>query len=83
MRPIEISLGFDMSERYKFWMVWRDGTPVTTHRHPCKPDAVEEAQRIASLRPGEAVYVLKTTAAFTAEKAPITHHTLVQDEIPF
>ena len=72
-----------MNEVYKFWMVWREGTPITRHQHQFKADAVAEAQRIARLCPGETVYVLKSTAAFTAERAPITSHKLVQDEIPF
>ncbi|MEM9423045.1 MAG: hypothetical protein AAF986_11220 [Pseudomonadota bacterium] len=72
-----------LSEKYKFWMVWREGSPTTRFRHSFKEDAEREAERLANLNPGETFYVLKTVAAMTVEKQPIRRHKLVHDPIPF
>lgn len=45
----------------KFWMVWRDYSPTTKHRHLTKLEAQIEADRIARLPEnlGKKVYVLE------------------------
>lgn len=73
-------------EKFKFWMVWREGTPVTKHRHQFKVEAEKEAERLAAANPGEVFFILKTVDAISARKpAPpvIERFKLVQDHIPF
>lgn len=72
-----------MSERHKFWMVWREGTPTTRHRHQFKVDADAEAERLAKMNPGETFFVLKTVSAMTAHAPKVERHKLTQDPIPF
>lgn len=47
--------------RQKFWMVLGRGTP--TFRHYTKASAVTEAERLASLNPGQEFHVLESLAA--------------------
>ena len=46
--------------RDKFWMVLGSGTP--TYRHPSKATAVAEAERLASMNPGQEFAVLESLA---------------------
>ena len=72
------------SEVLKFWMVWRDGTPYSRHRHYTKASALQEAERIAGLAPGEIVYVVKTVAALRQSLAPVERLSFAADDgIPF
>ncbi len=70
-------------ERYKFWMVWREGTPTTRHRHHSKKNAEAEAERMAQGSPGETFFVLKAVGALQAQKPPVKRLKLTQDHIPF
>lgn len=70
-------------KRHKFWMVWREGSPKTCHRHQTKSDAQEEAERLAQTCPGETFYVLKSVLALEAQRPPIKRLKLVPDTIPF
>lgn len=67
----------------KFWMVSREQSPITKHRHQFKVQAVEEAERLAAANPGQIFYVLKTTAAMVCENPPVNRLKLKSGEIPF
>lgn len=67
----------------KFWMVWREGTPYSRFHHETKEAALQEAERIAGLAPGEVVYVVKTVAAVRRPVAPVERPKLTTCEIPF
>lgn len=54
------------NQHEEFWLVWRDGSPYSRHRHWSKDSAVTEAKRLAESSRGDLFYVLKTTAAFVA-----------------
>lgn len=69
--------------KYKFWMVWREESPITKFRHYTKTDALNEAERLASANPGEVFYVLKSTAAVVADKPNTRQLKLTRDQIPF
>jgi hypothetical protein len=71
------------AEVFKFWMVWREGSPVTRYQHQTKADALREAERLSCRNPDEVFFVLKTVAAVKSKASPIEHLKLVQDEIPF
>ena len=47
-----------MSEE-QFWMVWSPQGSTPTHQHITKSSAVNEAERLARLRPGQEFYVLE------------------------
>lgn len=75
-----------MKQYYKFWMVWREGSPHTRFRHGLKISAEREAERLAAECPGEVFYVLKAVSAVVAEKPEppkIERFKLVHDPIPF
>lgn len=44
----------------KFWMVLGSGTPA--YRHPSKSTAIQEAERLARLNPGEEFVILESLA---------------------
>ena len=71
-----------MGDRLKFWMVWRENSPTTRHRHLTKREAEDEAERLAQIHPGETFYVLKTVAAMSANHPPVERHNLSLDEVP-
>lgn len=71
------------NDRFIFWMVWREGSPTTNHRHQSKSLALREAERLSRSNPGQVFYVLKTTAAVISEPQPVRRLELVADEIPF
>ena len=72
------------SEKFKFWMVWREGTPSTRHRHYSRSEATREAERLAKNCPGETLYVMKSVEAMTSESQPVKRVKLVKcDDIPF
>lgn len=72
-----------MQEAFKFWMVWREGSPTTNHRHLSRADADAEAERLAKINPGECFYVLKTVGAVAADHPPVRRLKLTQDDVPF
>lgn len=69
--------------RYRFWMVWREGSPTTKFRHYTRANAEIEAERLARQCPGETFYVLKSVAALASEPQPVKKLKLIKDEIPF
>lgn len=58
----------------KFWMVWSEDSPTTKYRHPTKPIAQKEANRIAKLPEniGRKVYVLEAIDYRFVEASPLT-----------
>ena len=45
-----------------FWMVWRVGGMLPSHRHTTEESARQEAQRLAKLHPGHEFIVLRAVA---------------------
>ena len=70
-------------EAFKFWMVWREGSPTTRVRHALKGAAMQEAERLAKQNPCERFYVLKTIAAVVSSEPEVKHLKLTPEEIPF
>ena len=58
----------------KFWMVWRQDSPTTKHRHPSFVQASAEADRVARLPEniGKKVYVLEAMNYRSVEQQPLT-----------
>lgn len=45
-----------------FWLVWREGNQSPKFKHPTEESARTEAERLATLHPGEVFHVLTSVA---------------------
>jgi len=45
-----------------FWLVWNPAGKAPTYKHPTKPLAEQEAERLARLNKGETFHVLQAIA---------------------
>lgn len=75
-----------MSERpeiYQFWLVWHEDGGEPRVRHNSKQSALNEAERLAKLTPGERFFVLKATAGVVANEPDLQRVKFIDDPIPF
>ncbi len=52
---------------YKFWMVWREGTPPPIKKHMSLAEAENEARRLARGAPTNRFYVLESLGYLATE----------------
>lgn len=55
-----------------FWLVFNPARSMPKFQHRNEASAKTEADRLASLHPGEKFYVLKVTSLHTADKPKVT-----------
>lgn len=70
-------------EKYQFWMVWHEGGGKPHYQHNSKQSALDEAERLAKLTPGECFFVLKATAGVIASEPDVKRVKFIEDLIPF
>lgn len=70
-------------ERFKFWLVWREGGGTPTHPHFTKAEAEREAERLAKANTGQVFFVLKATGGVVAPEPEVRQIKLTTDPIPF
>lgn len=65
----------------KFWLVWSpQGATPPRYRHASEAAAINEARRLAELKPGSQFYVLEATGV--AEKVSVAWTPITETEIP-
>lgn len=69
--------------RAHFWMVWHEDGNQPRYRHYSKRSAIDEAERLAKLSPGEVFFVLKATAGVIAKEPDVERLKFKPDDLPF
>jgi len=76
-----------MGDNFEFWMVWNPQGRQPSYQHRSEKSAADEAERLASLNPGTAFYVLHATEMRRTADAPVEAVTLQpappDDDCPF
>ncbi len=71
---------------FTFWMVWNVEGRAPTYKHASHASAVNEAERLARLNPGQTFAVLRATDlrhSGPMERVELQPHEPRPDEIPF
>jgi len=66
-----------------YWLVWREGGPGPTYRHPDVVSAENEAKRLARANPGQAFVILCPLSRITCSQFVVETFDPTDDGIPF
>lgn len=64
-----------------YWYVWAENNRAPTYKHTSEKSAIQEAERLAHVQPGQRFLVMCVIGA--AYKAPMPAVYQAYDEIPF
>lgn len=72
-----------MNAEPPFYLVWREGGRSPAFKHPSITAAENEAERLASMNPGESFYVLIPASRAVERRVSFERYDVLAPEIPF